>query len=127
MAKKKRKKGAQKPKMTIRGTPTSSPNGDDGNLESAVKASQEADSNQAEASTAQPPTQKSQIPQSASNTGAAPSGFLQGTKEELEKVVWPDRQQLISESAAVILMVSLSATLISLIDNLFGWISQLVF
>jgi preprotein translocase subunit SecE len=53
--------------------------------------------------------------------------FLQGTKEELTKVVWPSRQQLISESAAVILMVSLSATLIYLIDQLFGWISRQVF
>ncbi|NJL49797.1 MAG: preprotein translocase subunit SecE, partial [Leptolyngbyaceae cyanobacterium SM2_5_2] len=27
--------------------------------------------------------------------------FLKGTREELGKVVWPSRQQLISESAAV--------------------------
>ncbi|MBD1873625.1 preprotein translocase subunit SecE [Nodosilinea sp. FACHB-131] len=53
--------------------------------------------------------------------------FLQGTKEELGKVVWPSRQQLISESAAVILMVSLSATLIYLVDRLFGWVSGQVF
>ena len=53
--------------------------------------------------------------------------FLQGTKEELGKVVWPSRQQLISESAAVILMVSLSATLIYLVDKLFGWVSRQVF
>ncbi|NJL45445.1 MAG: preprotein translocase subunit SecE [Leptolyngbyaceae cyanobacterium SM2_3_12] len=53
--------------------------------------------------------------------------FLQGTKEELSKVVWPGRQQLISESAAVILMVSLSATLVYLVDQLFGWASRQVF
>lgn len=53
--------------------------------------------------------------------------FLQGTKEELGKVVWPSRQQLISESAAVILMVSLSATVIYLVDRLFGWVSGQVF
>jgi len=53
--------------------------------------------------------------------------FLQSTKEELSKVVWPSRQQLISESAAVILMVSLSATLIYLVDRLFGWVSGQVF
>lgn len=55
------------------------------------------------------------------------AGFLKGTKEELTKVVWPTRQQLISESAAVILMVSLSATLIYLVDQLFGWASKQVF
>ncbi len=53
--------------------------------------------------------------------------FLQGTKEELGKVVWPSRQQLISESAAVILMVSLSATVIYLVDNLLSWVSKQVF
>lgn len=55
------------------------------------------------------------------------SAFLKGTREELGKVVWPSRQQLISESAAVILMVSLSATLIYLVDKLFGWMSTQVF
>ncbi len=53
--------------------------------------------------------------------------FLQQTKEELGKVVWPSRQQLISESAAVLLMVVLSATLIYLVDGLFLWASQQVF
>lgn len=53
--------------------------------------------------------------------------FLRGTREELGKVVWPSRQQLLSESAAVILMVILSATLIYLVDGLFGWFAQQVF
>ncbi|MGD1863639.1 MAG: preprotein translocase subunit SecE [Phormidesmis sp.] len=53
--------------------------------------------------------------------------FAQGTREELTKVIWPTRQQLISESAAVILMVGLSATLIYFIDKLFGWVSRQVF
>ena len=55
------------------------------------------------------------------------SGFLKETKDELDKVVWPSRQQLISESLAVILMVILSATLIYLVDNLFTWASKQVF
>lgn len=66
-------------------------------------------------------------PAEQSSSGVNAVAFLQGTKEELAKVVWPSRQQLISESAAVILMVSLSATLIYLIDQLFGWASRQVF
>lgn len=54
-------------------------------------------------------------------------GFLKETKEELDKVVWPTRQQLISESVAVVLMVVLSTTLIYLVDNFFGWASRQVF
>lgn len=53
--------------------------------------------------------------------------FVKGTREELSKVVWPSRQQLISESVAVILMVGVSATLIYLVDKLFGWASRQVF
>ncbi|GAB4344106.1 MAG: preprotein translocase subunit SecE [Cyanobacteria bacterium] len=56
-----------------------------------------------------------------------PTEFLRGTKEELDRVVWPSRQQLISESVAVVLMVTLSATLIYLMDNLFGWLAKQVF
>jgi preprotein translocase subunit SecE len=61
------------------------------------------------------------------SSGFNPNTFLQGIKEELDKVVWPSRQQLISESLAVILMVTLSATLIYLVDNLFGWAARQVF
>lgn len=57
----------------------------------------------------------------------AVSEFLQGTREELDKVVWPSRQQLISESLAVILMVTLSATTIYFVDNLFNWAARQVF
>lgn len=53
--------------------------------------------------------------------------FFQETKEELSKVVWPSRQQLISESVAVLLMVVLSATLIYMVDGLFAWVSTQVF
>jgi preprotein translocase subunit SecE len=53
--------------------------------------------------------------------------FVNETKQELGKVVWPSRQQLLSESAAVILMVILVATVIYLVDNIFGWIAGKVF
>ncbi|MEL6382972.1 MAG: preprotein translocase subunit SecE [Cyanobacteria bacterium J06626_18] len=61
------------------------------------------------------------------SSGFDVAAFLKGTREEFGKIVWPSRQQLISESAAVILMVSLSATLIYLMDQLFGWASNKVF
>lgn len=53
--------------------------------------------------------------------------FVTSTKQELAKVVWPSRQQLISESVAVILMVILVATVIYLVDNLFSWAAGKVF
>ncbi|MBP0000478.1 MAG: preprotein translocase subunit SecE [Cyanobacteria bacterium SID2] len=59
--------------------------------------------------------------------GFNPLKFLQETKEELSKVVWPSRQQVISESAAVLLMVMLLASAIYLVDNLFGWAAKQIF
>lgn len=56
-----------------------------------------------------------------------PTGFFKETREELDKVVWPSRQQLISESLAVLLMVILSASLIYLVDNFFNWGAGKVF
>jgi len=53
--------------------------------------------------------------------------FVNETKEELAKVVWPSRQQLLSESAGVMLMVTLVATLIYLIDKFFAWGAGKVF
>lgn len=63
----------------------------------------------------------------SSSSSFSVANFLQGTREELGKVVWPSRQQLISESLAVILMVILSASLIYLVDNLFSWAATQVF
>ena len=57
----------------------------------------------------------------------AKSGFIASTLAELGKVVWPSRQQLFSESVAVILMVALSAAAIAAIDRFYGWLSHLVF
>jgi len=57
----------------------------------------------------------------------SPMDFVGETKEELNKVVWPSRQQLISESAAVLSMVVLVSLVIYLVDNLFSWGSGKVF
>lgn len=59
--------------------------------------------------------------------GFNPMNFVEDTKEELAKVVWPSRQQLISESLAVLLMVCLCASLIYLVDNFFSWAAGKVF
>jgi preprotein translocase subunit SecE len=57
----------------------------------------------------------------------SPLTFVKETKEELDKVVWPSREQLISESVAVLLMVILSATIIYLVDEFFSWAAGVVF
>lgn len=77
----------------------------------------------------------SKKPAEAKKTAAAatesgsfnPVEFALSAKEELGKVVWPSRQQLISESAAVLLMVSVSAGVIYFTDKALSWASTQVF
>jgi preprotein translocase subunit SecE len=57
----------------------------------------------------------------------ADAGFAAATVAELRRVVWPSRQQLFSESVAVILMVGLSAAAIAALDRFYGWASTQVF
>ncbi|MEN9234481.1 MAG: preprotein translocase subunit SecE [Gloeomargarita sp. DG02_5_bins_242] len=59
--------------------------------------------------------------------GGGPLGFLNDVRSELKKVIWPTRQQLISESFAVILMVVASTLLIYLVDTLLAWLSRRIF
>ncbi len=54
-------------------------------------------------------------------------GFFRDSKTELGKVIWPNRQQLISESLAVVLMVSLSAGVIYGVNNLFTEVAKIIF
>lgn len=70
---------------------------------------------------------KDETQEVAASSGFDPVGFFKETREELDKVVWPSRQQLISESLAVLLMVILSASLIYLVDNFFNWGAGKVF
>jgi preprotein translocase subunit SecE len=56
-----------------------------------------------------------------------PVQLIQDSKDELTKVIWPSRQQLISESLAVIAMVTISALTIYLVNNLFSWAAAKVF
>ncbi|MEN9203331.1 MAG: preprotein translocase subunit SecE [Thermostichus sp. DG_1_6_bins_120] len=55
------------------------------------------------------------------------AGFIKDTREELSKIAWPSRQQLISESVGVLLIVLAFASFIYLIDQLFSWIAIQLF
>jgi len=70
---------------------------------------------------------KNEAQMTETSNGFSIGNFFNGTKEEFDKVVWPSRKQLISESAAVLLMVTLSAFLIYLVDKFFIWAAQQVF
>ena len=53
--------------------------------------------------------------------------FITSTYDELKLVVWPNKQQLFSESVAVIIMVSFSAAAIASVSRFYGWASSQIF
>ena len=53
--------------------------------------------------------------------------FLSSTYDELKLVVWPNKQQLFSESIAVIIMVSFSAAAIASVSRFYGWAASQIF
>ena len=53
--------------------------------------------------------------------------FFASTYDELKLVVWPNKQQLFSESVAVIIMVSFSAAAIATVSRFYGWAAEQIF
>ena len=53
--------------------------------------------------------------------------FFASTFDELKLVVWPNKQQLFSESVAVIIMVSFSAAAIAAVSRFYGWAAEQIF
>ncbi len=74
-----------------------------------------------------PEKSASSTPTEKSKSGIDVVGFVKDSKDELGKVIWPSRQQLISESLAVVLTVSLSAAVIYGVNNLFQWAAAIIF
>ena len=75
-----------------------------------------------------PSSEEISVDSSPSEVSSPPKrGFLAATFDELKLVVWPSRQQLFSESIAVILMVSLSAASIAAVSRFYGWGASQIF
>ena len=75
-----------------------------------------------------PSSEEISVDSSPSEVASPPKrGFLAATLDELKLVVWPSRQQLFSESIAVILMVSLSAASIAAVSRFYSWGASQIF
>jgi len=74
--------------------------------------------------------QPKEVAKASADQGSDVAGvakFFAESKAEFGKIVWPNRQQLISESASVLLMIVAVATFVYLIDALFRTIALQVF
>ncbi len=78
--------------------------------------------------TSVPPTENIEpTPNSPDEGIKTKKGFLGLTYDELKLVVWPTKQQLFSESIAVILMVTLSAASIAAVSRFYSWAATQIF
>lgn len=59
-------------------------------------------------------------------TSLNPFSFVRGTHEELKKVTWPTKQELINHTVVVLIAVVMSAALIWIIDTFFSGLFRLI-
>ena len=76
-----------------------------------------------------PTTNKEPLKQDSPEVGdpKKKNNFFRSTYDELKLVVWPNKQQLFSESVAVIIMVSFSAAAIASVSRFYGWAASQIF
>jgi preprotein translocase subunit SecE len=73
------------------------------------------------------PKEETKVGSDSTSESSGVAKLFTESKAEFGKIVWPTRQQLISESASVLLMIVAVATFVYLIDALFKMIALQVF
>ena len=53
----------------------------------------------------------------AKTAGKAKKGFFQGVKSEFEKIIWTDKQTLVKQTIAVVVITVILGVIISLLDS----------
>lgn len=55
----------------------------------------------------------------------SPAQFVREVRQELQKVTWPSRTELVATTSSVVAMSALAALFFFLVDQLLGWVVQL--
>ncbi len=55
----------------------------------------------------------------------SPAQFVREVRQELEKVTWPTRKELVATTLSVVAMSAVAALFFFLVDQLLGWLVQL--
>lgn len=53
--------------------------------------------------------------------------FFKQVKQEVKKVTWPTRQEVLQTSFMVLVLVAIAATFFFFVDQFFGFIVKLIF
>ncbi len=57
----------------------------------------------------------------------SPIQFFRQVKQEVKKVTWPTRKEVVRTSIMVIVLVAIAATFFFFVDQIFGWVVKLIF
>lgn len=57
----------------------------------------------------------------------SPIQFFRQVKQEIKKVTWPTRKEVMQTSIMVIILVANAATFFFFVDQIFGWVVKLIF
>ena len=57
----------------------------------------------------------------------SPIQFFRQVKQEIKKVTWPPRKEVMQPSIMVIILVAIAATFFFFVDQIFGWVVKLIF
>jgi preprotein translocase subunit SecE len=55
----------------------------------------------------------------------SPAQFVREVRQELQKVTWPTRKELVATTVSVVAMSALAALFFFLVDQMLAWIVQL--
>ena len=57
----------------------------------------------------------------------SPIQFFRQVKQEVKKVTWPTRKEVVRTSIMVIVLVAIAATFFFFVDQIVGWVVKLIF
>ncbi len=57
----------------------------------------------------------------------SPIQFLRQVKQEVKKVTWPTKKEVMQTSVMVIIIVAVAAAFFFLVDQILGWAVKLIF
>lgn len=57
----------------------------------------------------------------------SPMQFFRQVNQEVKKVTWPTRKEVVQTSIMVLVIVAIASTFFFFVDQILGWIVQLIF
>lgn len=57
----------------------------------------------------------------------SPIQFFRQVKQEVKKVTWPTKKEVLQTSFMVLVIVAIAATFFFFVDQILGWVVKLIF